>query len=149
MGKGVVLGTFLGVFGMPSGWILAYAAHELLFWGGIGHVDLLTHFRRTVVDMLLFAGPGTAILTLLLSALIRRRRFAGKRRASALALCLALGVALEMLNIVAIVLALGGLEGLRDRSYLSAYSIALWSAGVAGGLGLGLGCFWGLPKEAA
>jgi hypothetical protein len=144
--RGIVLGTVLGIFGAATG-ILAIIVLEPLFQGG-GRLPSfhLAGGPRILKYTALYGGPGAFLLSIPLCLLLRSRSDREMTRPSLLTLDLLVGALAGVLNLLGTALILGGSGGL---AVLFTEKEGLWMAvpALAGGLGLGVGCFWGLPRK--
>jgi hypothetical protein len=136
---GVVLGLAFGVLGASSVLIAALATPSN------GSADGVTYGSFVLFYVAVLAGPGAAIGSLLLSLVWRWRQRRGASRLSLRILACTIGPALGVVNLVIVLLAAGGWNTLREMSRSG--EVHWWIAGLAGGLGVGVGSLWAVPKQ--
>jgi hypothetical protein len=149
MWRGMLLGPVLGVAAASAALALGFGA-EPMFQGGSFSFDRMAAYGALVpLFMALYAGPGAFLLSYPLLATLRRRRSRGTSPGNLLALAGAVGALLGLVNLLGILLLSQGPSGVADLFSSGPAVLPFLAAAAAGGLGLGLGCFWGLPKEEA
>jgi hypothetical protein len=146
MWRGSVYGTALGVLAASTALLAAFVIQELL--RGMGSPgNLLSGAPLLLLLVAAVAGPGALLGSVPLQLLLRRRRERSADRGTLLVLALTLGLGFGFLNLAATLAVLLGPSRALDFLSRDAAWFRLVPAAAAGGLGLGLGCFWGLPKR--
>ena len=137
MWRSIVLGTLLGVAGVTALFIV---------WLGVATGGFAGINTTAIYYTAFFSAPGALILSIPLTVFLRRRQQAGKTPQNLLILAAAVGAGLGLVNLVGVLLVIDSAYAVKEMLTSSDGPLMLAGA-AAGGLGLGLGCFWGLPRK--
>jgi hypothetical protein len=148
MWRGALWGAGLGSLGAAVTLLSVHVIHETLKSGTapVNAMSLSALFFLFAI-VLIFAGPGAFVLSVPLQIFLRRMAARMPERTPLFVLALAAGVLLGLLNVVLVVFILGGPSWVRELFEFKDFGPRMLAGAVGGGLGLGLGCFLGLPRE--
>jgi hypothetical protein len=141
----MILGPGMGVAGATAAFLVMLGLGPLLRDGSSGVRQVQEWGPLFVFMTCIYASPGALALSLPLLFYLRWQRRRGRTRANLLALALVVGAPLGVVNLFAS-LALFKLTTTGITMKGDTLSPGLLLAATVGGLGLGLGCFWGLPR---
>jgi hypothetical protein len=145
----MLMGVLGSLFGMVSLYGIAAAVqiHRALFLAG---PEVLAQILRAILpDFVLRLGPGSLPCSFLLAVMLSRRSRQGLSRGDLLKLSLGYGMILQTLTFLATLVYLWWPSELANFSRTDSAILMVWAPMLGGGLGLDLGCFWGLPRKEA
>jgi hypothetical protein len=146
--KGAWKGALGGVVGATSCLLAAFFVHGTIRSGTPPIAELSSSMPLILLlGMAVVAGPGAFVLSLPLLKVLERKAARNAGRGTLLAVAVSGGLILGLVNAFVVVLLIGGPTLVEEAFRLRTFGIRLVSSALGGGLGLGLGCFWGLSRR--
>lgn len=143
MWRGMLIGTVLGVTAAAAlmfGWFVIRYGFSASGW-------FVRDGSTVVLGTSVIASPGALILSVPMCVFLRRQRRRGRSPGNLLVLAAAVGAGLGLANLLGVLIFIDGFRAVQELFTDPKDGPAMLLAAAAGGLGLGLGCFWGLPRK--
>jgi hypothetical protein len=147
--RGVLLGTSLGVAAAVAVLLASFVLGPPRR-GWAPDVGRLVSVGPTIALIgSAVAAPGALLLSVPLLGFLRRQQEKGRTRGNLLVLAAAAGAALGLVNLLGVLLCVDGSDAVGELLTDNKDGPLFLLAAAVGGLGLGLGCVWGLPRKEA